>query len=167
MDVTPSSLLPEDRWTLLHSTKSMLKTVRNVIRLYIRCRHKVPDALTRPIVKPPPDSPNLKLYATNEEFEQRIHHVCNAPTLMFPDFSRLFILYVDGSLETGFGAAIHQMDITLDPPVERPILYISKIFSPAERRYWPIELKTAALVWALGKVQQYVDHGNFTVVIDH
>ena len=33
--------------------------------------------------------------------------------------------------------------------------------------YWPTELKTASLVWALHKLQQYTDHGNIKVFVDH
>ncbi|KAI1676403.1 RVT-1 multi-domain protein [Pyrenophora tritici-repentis] len=101
-------------------------------------------------------------------FEELKSALCNAPTRAHPDFSRPFIFYVDGSRERGFGCAVHQLDIT-DPnkPIERPILYLSKTLSPSESRYWPTELETAALVWALRKLPQYTDHEKFTVYTDH
>ena len=90
--------------------------------------------------------------------------LCDAPTLAFPNFLKPFILYVDGSKERGFGAALHQMG---EDGVERPILYISKDLSPAEKNYWPTELETGALVWALQKLPQYLDHSNMVVFTDH
>lgn len=78
-------------------------------------------------------------------FEELKNRLCNAPILAFPDFGRPFILYVDGCKQRGYGAALHQLDQS-DPPQERVILYISKTLSPAEKRYWPTELETGALV---------------------
>lgn len=72
--------------------------------------------------------------ACKSAFEALKSRLCAALTLAFPDFDRPFKLYVNGSKERGFGAALHQMD-TSEPLVERPILYISKTLSPAERRY--------------------------------
>ena len=37
----------------------------------------------------------------------------------------------------------------------------------AEKNYWAIELEVGALVWALEKLQQYVDIGNLTIYTDH
>jgi hypothetical protein len=58
----------------------------------------------------------------NEErkrvFEELKDKLCTAPTLAFPDFEPPFILYVDGSKERGFGAAIHQLGTD---DIERPI----------------------------------------------
>lgn len=90
--------------------------------------------------------------------------LCTAPVLAFPDFDRNFILYVDGSKERGFGVALHQEDKDGN---EKPILYLSKELSAAEKHYWPTELETAALVWALQKLPQYLDGAKFTVVTDH
>jgi hypothetical protein len=77
---------------------------------------------------------------------------CVAPTLAYPDFNRSFILYTDGSHERGFGVALHQLDAD---GIERPILYLSKALTPAEWNYWPTELETGALVWALQKLPQF------------
>ena len=88
----------------------------------------------------------------------------DAPTLAFPDFTKPFILHVDGSKQRGFGAALYQAD---PDNIERPILFLSRWLNPAELNYWPAELETAALVWALQKLPQYLDHGKFTVYTDH
>jgi hypothetical protein len=99
-----------------------------------------------------------KAWHTIKEF------LCTAPTLAFPNFDRMFILYVDGSKELGFGVAVHQED---DDGVERPVLYLSKDLSPAEMNFWPTELETGALVWALQKLPQFLDHHKFVVWTDH
>jgi hypothetical protein len=96
-----------------------------------------------------------------EELKRRL---CEAPTLAFPDFSRPFLLYTDGSKEMGFGAALHQIG---KDGVEKPILFLSRTLQGAEERYWATELETAALVWALTKLPQFFDAGEFTVFTDH
>ena len=107
-----------------------------------------------------------ELEAAKKAFKELQHRLCTAPTLAFPDFSRGFILYVDGSRERGYGVAVHQLD-TADPPVERPVLFLSKTLTAAEQRYWPTELETGALVWALQKLPHFTDHGEVTVHCDH
>lgn len=97
-------------------------------------------------------------------FESLKRKLTTAPVLGFPDFSRAFILYVDGSRERGYGVAVHQTDVE---GIERPIVYLSKTLSDAEKNYWPTELETGALVWALQKLPQYTDHGTVTVHCDH
>jgi hypothetical protein len=112
-----------------------------------------------------PESPGITY--TEEEiraWEKLKESLCNAPTLAFPDFTRPFILYTDGSKEMGFGAALHQ---TGADGVERPVLFISRALQGAEERYWATELETGALVWALTKLSQYFDSGEFTVHTDH
>ena len=90
--------------------------------------------------------------------------LCNAPTLAFPDFAKGFILYCDGSKERGYGAALHQIG---PDQIERPILFLSKQLSAPERNYWATELEVGALVWALKKLQAYVDGNDLTVYTDH
>lgn len=50
---------------------------------------------------------------------------------------------------------------------KRPVLFISKALTETEKRYWPTELETGAVVWALHKLPQYADHGYLTIVTDH
>lgn len=64
----------------------------------------------------------------------------------------------------GFGVALHQLG---EDGTERPVLYLSRELTPAERNYWPPELETGCLVWALQKLPHYLDHGKMTVFTDH
>ena len=97
-------------------------------------------------------------------FEEINDTLCKALTLAFLDFAKLLILYTDGSKARGYGAALHQLD---KEGLERPILFLSKSLSPAEKNYWPTELETSALVWALQKLPQYLDSTKFTIITDH
>ena len=47
------------------------------------------------------------------------------------------------------------------------MLFLSKALNTAEKNYWATELEVGALVWTLGKLQQYVDMGNLTIYTDH
>src|SRR5436190_1482269 len=49
--------------------------------------------------------------------------LCNAPTLIHPDFTKKFILHYNGSKECGYGAVLHQKD---NEGIEQPILYLAK-----------------------------------------
>ena len=53
-------------------------------------------------------------------------HLTNAPLLLMPDFKKPFKLYVDASMD-GLGAALHQLQIIKDMPVEGPICFISSV----------------------------------------
>lgn len=55
----------------------------------------------------------------------------NATTLAYPDFQKPFILHVDGSKQRGFSAALYQEQDS----VKRPILFLSKTLSTAEKNY--------------------------------
>lgn len=53
----------------------------------------------------------------------------SAPMLIYPDFSKPFKFYVDGSKEWGFGIIIYQ--ISRDN-IKHPIVYLSKVLSLVE-----------------------------------
>lgn len=87
-----------------------------------------------------------------------------ATELAHPDFTKPFELHVDGSKERGFGAGLHQKQAD---GAMRPVLFLSKALSSAEKNYGSTELETAALVWALKKLEHYLDHSKFIIVTDH
>ncbi|MBW0563055.1 hypothetical protein O181_102770 [Austropuccinia psidii MF-1] len=77
-------------------------------------------------------------------FEMTVHRVkafqylrqafTNAPLLLMPDFKLPFKLYIDSSGD-GLGAALHQVQIINDKPVEGPICSISRKIKPTGTRY--------------------------------
>ena len=90
--------------------------------------------------------------------------LCIVLALVYFDFSKSFILYVDDSKKKKFETTIYQVN---KESVEKSILVLSKDLSDAKTRYWTIELKIDALIWILIKLSQYFDDENFTVIIDH
>jgi len=84
--------------------------------------------------------------------------------LVYPNFDKLFIFYVDGSKERGFRAVLYQMD---DEDIERFVLYFFKDLLFVEMNFWPIEFETGVLVWSLQKLLQYFDYSKFIVWTDY
>ncbi|GBM87671.1 Retrovirus-related Pol polyprotein from transposon 17.6 [Araneus ventricosus] len=62
------------------------------------------------------------------------------------------------------GAVLSQID---DEKNEYPVLYLSKKFSEAGKKYCTCEKECAGIVWALRKLHCYLDGQNFTVQTDH
>ena len=67
-------------------------------------------------------------------FESLREALTTAPLLLMPDFKLPFKLYIDASGD-GLGAALHQVQIINDKPVEGPICFISRQIKPTEARY--------------------------------
>lgn len=89
--------------------------------------------------------------------------LAEAVDLAFPDYAKPFILHVDTSRK-GIGAALHQEQP--DGKI-RPVLFLSRTLTPAESRYTATELETLGLVWALHKLEHYIDNGKIHVLTDH
>ncbi|MBW0548076.1 hypothetical protein O181_087791 [Austropuccinia psidii MF-1] len=66
--------------------------------------------------------------------ESLIQALTTAPLLLIPDFKLLLKIYIDASGD-GLGAALHQVRIINDKPVEGPICFISRKIKPTEARY--------------------------------
>ena len=58
-------------------------------------------------------------------FESLRKALTTAPLLLMPDFKLTLKLYIDAS-EDGLGAALHQVRIIHDKPVEGPICFLSR-----------------------------------------
>lgn len=84
--------------------------------------------------------------------------------LIYLDFIRLFILYVNENKKQNYDVVLHQL---YKDEEERSILFLSRLLSDAKTKYWSIELKIEVLVWALIKLLQYFDNESFTVVTNH
>ncbi|MBW0470277.1 hypothetical protein O181_009992 [Austropuccinia psidii MF-1] len=67
-----------------------------------------------------------------------------APLLLIPEFKLPFHLYIDSSGD-GLGAALHQIHIISDKPVEGPICFISRQIKPTESRYGASQMEFYAL----------------------
>ncbi|MBW0550376.1 hypothetical protein O181_090091 [Austropuccinia psidii MF-1] len=64
-----------------------------------------------------------------KDFESLRQALTTALLLLMPDFKLPFKLYIDASGD-GLGAALHQVQISNDKPVEGPICFISRQIKP-------------------------------------
>ena len=87
----------------------------------------------------------------------------SAPILAFPDFSRPFIVDTDACV-SGLGAVLSQ--VTNDG-LERPIAYISRSCSAAEKNYTITKLELLAVVWACRTFRPYILLRPFLLGTDH
>jgi hypothetical protein len=88
-----------------------------------------------------------------------------APLLFHPDSSKPFKLYVNACME-GIGAALHQVQIVNNKPVEGPICFILRQLKDSGKRYRASQLECLCLVWALDKLYYYLDGCHFEVITD-
>ncbi|MBW0591942.1 hypothetical protein O181_131657 [Austropuccinia psidii MF-1] len=98
-------------------------------------------------------------------FESLREALTTAPLLMITDFKFPFRLYIDASGD-GLGAALHQVQIINDKPVEGPICFISRQIKPTEARYGASQMECLCLVWALEKLNYFLEGCVFEVITD-
>ncbi|MBW0547867.1 hypothetical protein O181_087582 [Austropuccinia psidii MF-1] len=98
-------------------------------------------------------------------FESLRQALTTAPLLLMPDFKLPFKLYIDASWD-GLGAAIHQVHIINDKPVEGPICFISRQIKPTEAKYGVSQMEFLCLVWALEKLNDFLEGCVFEVITD-
>ncbi|MBW0545707.1 hypothetical protein O181_085422 [Austropuccinia psidii MF-1] len=82
-----------------------------------------------------------------------------------PDCKLLFKLYIDASGDW-LGASLHQVQIIKDKPVEGPICFISRQVKPTESRYGASQIEFLCLVWALEKLNYFLEGCAFEVITD-
>ncbi|MBW0549407.1 hypothetical protein O181_089122 [Austropuccinia psidii MF-1] len=98
-------------------------------------------------------------------FESLRQALTTAPLLLMPEFVLPFKLYIDASGD-GLGAALHQVQIINDKPVEGPIFFICRQIKPTESRYWANQMERLCLVWALEKLNYFLVEYVFEVITD-
>ncbi|MBW0475513.1 hypothetical protein O181_015228 [Austropuccinia psidii MF-1] len=98
-------------------------------------------------------------------FETLRQALTTAPLLLMPEFKLPFKLYIDASGD-GLGAALHQVQILNDKPVEGTICFISRQIKPTEARYGESQMECLCLVWALEKLNSFLAGCVFEVITD-
>ena len=88
--------------------------------------------------------------------------IASEPVLKTPDFTRTFIVRTD-ACKSGVGCVLEQEF----GDGRHPILYMSKKFSDAERRYSVIEKECYAIVWAVKSLWVYLEGKEFIIETDH
>ena len=99
----------------------------------------------------------------DQAFEKLRKAFCQAPVLAFPDFSLPFILDTD-ACASGLGAVLSQVSAE---GLERPVAYISRSCTEAERNYTITKLELLAVVWACRVFRPYLLLQPFLLRTDH
>ncbi|MBW0497580.1 hypothetical protein O181_037295 [Austropuccinia psidii MF-1] len=98
-------------------------------------------------------------------FESLRQALTIAPLLLMQDFKLPFKLYID-ALGDGLGAALNQVQIIKDKPVERPICFIPRQIKPTEARYGASQMECLCLVWTLGKLNYFLEGCFFQAITE-
>ncbi|MBW0591478.1 hypothetical protein O181_131193 [Austropuccinia psidii MF-1] len=112
--------------------------------------------------------PLYKLCYKDTVFEMtvdRVKALTTSPLLLMPDFKLPFKLYIDASGDR-LGAALHQVQIINDKPMEGPICFISRQIKPTEARYGASQMESLCLVWASEKLNHFLEGYVFEVITD-
>ncbi|MBW0550102.1 hypothetical protein O181_089817 [Austropuccinia psidii MF-1] len=96
-------------------------------------------------------------------FESLRQALTTAPLLLIPDFKLPFKPYIDASGD-GLGAELHQVQIINDKPVEGPICFISRKIKATEARFGASQMECLCLVWALEKLNYFLEKCVFEVI---
>lgn len=108
---------------------------------------------------------NAKFVWTQEcqsAFEKLKTFITEAPILIYPDFTKPFLVLTDASGK-GLGAILAQV---IDEK-EHPIAYISRSLKPAEQNYPVFEQEALAVVWAVKQFRTYLYQHKAIIVTDH
>lgn len=100
--------------------------------------------------------------ACQTAFDQLKEKLISAPVLVYPDFSKPFILATDAST-FALGAVLSQ---EVDGQ-EHPVAYCSRTLFPAEKNYSTTELELLSLVWSTKYFRCYLIGRPFKVITDH
>lgn len=110
-------------------------------------------------------SKNFKI-SLNEDaisaFETLKNILSSEDVLIFPDFSKPFIVTTDAS-DKALGAVLSQNT----PDGERPITFISKSLSKTEENYATNEKELLAIVWALNSFRNFIYGAKVSIYTDH
>lgn len=95
--------------------------------------------------------------------QQLKYRLADAPILAHPDYMRPLILHTDAST-IGLGAVLRQHDIDKN---EHSIVYLLCTLNPQELNYTSTKLKCLAIIWAVKKLDCYLDGSVFEISTEH
>ncbi|MBW0554525.1 hypothetical protein O181_094240 [Austropuccinia psidii MF-1] len=131
---------------------------------YYRKHIKDFESIARPLYKLcDKDTVFLMTVDRVKAFESLRQALTTAPLLLILDFKLPFKLYIDASGD-GLGAALHQVQIINDKPVEGLICFISRQIKPAEATYGGSQMELLCLVCTLEKLNYFMEGCGFEVI---
>lgn len=98
----------------------------------------------------------------DKAFNDLKHALVNPPILIFPDFTKIFIVTTDASA-LAIGAVLSQGTL----PNDKPIQYVSRVLNPAQQNYSTIEKELLAIVWAIDQFKHILYGFEFILYTDH
>ncbi|MBW0537145.1 hypothetical protein O181_076860 [Austropuccinia psidii MF-1] len=100
-----------------------------------------------------------------QAYDKIKYSLANSPLLFIPDWKLPFNLYIDACGE-GLGSALHQVRIVNEKTYEDLLCFVSRQIKPTEARYGATKMEYLCLVWALGKLNYYLDGSVFENITD-
>jgi hypothetical protein len=117
------------------------------------------DILAKPLTELlKKDVPYKWTNVEQQAFDMIKHKLVQAPVLALPDFSKEFVVETDAS-GTGIGAVLMQDG--------HPLAFISKALSPRSQAMSTYEKECIAVLLAVDKWRQYLQHAPFVIHTDH
>ncbi|MBW0558656.1 hypothetical protein O181_098371 [Austropuccinia psidii MF-1] len=98
-------------------------------------------------------------------FESLRQALTTTPLLLMLDFKLPFKVYIDASRD-GLGASLHHVQIINDKPAEGPICFFSGQIKPTESRYGASQMECLCLVWAVEKLNYFLEGCGFELITD-
>ena len=139
-----------------------VKEIKSYLGLVGYYRKFIPNfaRLTQPMTKclRKNEKINISDPSYQEAFEVTKEAICNAPVLIYPDFSKPFTLTTDAST-VAIGSVLSQSD--------RPVAFYSRTLNSAEKNYSPIELELLSILASTRHFRPYLFGKPFTVETDH
>jgi len=143
-----------------------VKSLQRVLGIFGYCRKFILNyaALTVPLTDLlKKDQPWVWGKSQQDSFDRLKELFTKDPVLAQPDFGKEFELETDAS-DYGIGALLGQRD---EKGFLRPVSFISRKLTPAEKNYSTREKEGLAIVWAIEKLSPMLWGRRFTVYTDH
>ena len=109
-----------------------------------------------------------------ESYRQLQEAFRKATLLVHHDPTRPLYIDVDASKRRGIGVVIYHLKLGADPNNPKrseiePIMFLSRMLTPAEERYWPTELEMAGLVWVVRRARHLIEASRHPTIVftDH
>ena len=97
-----------------------------------------------------------------EAFQRLKRALAEAPVLARPDFSKTFTIHADAS-QYAIGSVLTQEDEN----GEHPIVYVSRVLTPAEMNYSTTDREVLSILYAIRKMRCYVEGYHFIIKTNH